>query len=260
MGHSSAIDDSELPPEPLIPGIYNYCDRWCERCVFSRRCRVFRDVRVMEDAVERGQDPVQVLSNLAVAEYAEADRERSPAERAEWDDLMARANAMLTELDAEDAVARFKRREAWIEAQPVTGSSRAYGRLAIDVCVPLQQLLPPGSDVARAAIDTVLHLAALIPAKVFRALTGLEAGASSEDDWDAARLDDANGSAKVVRLAIAESREAWAALCEVPAIAGVPESMQNRLCEMDAELARLFPGAPAFVRPGFDDGGASVWE
>lgn len=244
----------------MIPGIYNYCDRWCERCVFSGRCRVFRDVRVMEHALERGQDPVEVLSNLAVAEYAEADRERSPAERAEWDALMARANAILTDLDAGDADARLKRRDAWIEAQPVSRNSREYGRMAIDVCVPLQAMLPAGADVVRAAIDTVLRLAALIPAKVFRALTGLEAGAASDDDWDAARLDDANGSAKVVRLAMAESREAWAVLNNEPAIDGVAQSMIGRLGEMDAEVARLFPGAPAFVRPGFDDGGAGVWE
>jgi len=92
----------------------------------------------------------------------------------------------------------------------------------MDVCVPLQDMLGSSSDVARQAIDTVLHLAVLIPAKVFRALTGLPAGGSGEEDWDAARLDDANGSAKVVRLAIAESREAWAALADLPAFAGVP--------------------------------------
>ena len=260
MAHSFPIDDAELPPEPMIPGVYNYCDRWCERCVFSRRCRVFRDARTMEQALERGQDPVQVLSNLAVAEYAEAERERSPAVRAEWDELMARANAMLKELDAGDAAARLERRDAWIEAQPVIRNSREYGRVAIDVCVPLRDMVPAHGDVVRAAIDTVLHMATLIPAKVFRALRGFEAGEPSDDDWDAARLDDANGSAKVVRLAIAESREAWALLSDVPAIALVSESLVSRLGEMDAELLRLFPGAPAFVRPGFDDGGAFVWE
>ncbi len=24
--------------ENFIPGIYNYCDRWCERCPFTDRC------------------------------------------------------------------------------------------------------------------------------------------------------------------------------------------------------------------------------
>ena len=25
----------------FIPGIYNYCDRWCERCPFTLRCMVY---------------------------------------------------------------------------------------------------------------------------------------------------------------------------------------------------------------------------
>ncbi|MCB0550950.1 MAG: hypothetical protein KDD19_25495 [Phaeodactylibacter sp.] len=24
-----------------IPGIYNYCDRWCERCSFTSRCLLY---------------------------------------------------------------------------------------------------------------------------------------------------------------------------------------------------------------------------
>lgn len=27
--------------QDFIPGIYNYCDRWCERCALSARCRVY---------------------------------------------------------------------------------------------------------------------------------------------------------------------------------------------------------------------------
>jgi hypothetical protein len=112
MAHSFPIDDAELPPEPMIPGVYNYCDRWCERCVFSRRCRVFRDMRLMERAVECGQDPAQALSGIAEAEYREAERERSPAEREERDDVLARARAILTDLDLEEADADLKRRDA----------------------------------------------------------------------------------------------------------------------------------------------------
>jgi hypothetical protein len=28
--------------ENLIPGIYNYCDRWCSKCNFTDRCRLFQ--------------------------------------------------------------------------------------------------------------------------------------------------------------------------------------------------------------------------
>ena len=31
----------EMMDDPrLISGIYNYCDRWCERCAFVERCAV----------------------------------------------------------------------------------------------------------------------------------------------------------------------------------------------------------------------------
>src|SRR5687767_1218937 len=31
-------------PAGNIPGIHNYCDRWCERCFFTSRCAVYADV------------------------------------------------------------------------------------------------------------------------------------------------------------------------------------------------------------------------
>jgi hypothetical protein len=32
----------KLAKDPrFIPGIYNYCDRWCERCAFTSRCMTY---------------------------------------------------------------------------------------------------------------------------------------------------------------------------------------------------------------------------
>src|SRR5947209_6260485 len=45
-------DLDRLAEDPrFISGIYNYCDRWCERCPFTRRCMVY----AMEEA--EGTDP-----------------------------------------------------------------------------------------------------------------------------------------------------------------------------------------------------------
>ena len=44
----------ELARDPrFIPGIYNYCDRWCERCPFSNRCLNY----AMELEEPNGDDP-----------------------------------------------------------------------------------------------------------------------------------------------------------------------------------------------------------
>jgi len=43
----------------FIPGIYNYCDRWCERCDFSNRCSVFaseKDFERIADAPEEERE------------------------------------------------------------------------------------------------------------------------------------------------------------------------------------------------------------
>ena len=34
-------DDFEMPDGDFIPGIYNYCNRWCERCIYTDKCRTF---------------------------------------------------------------------------------------------------------------------------------------------------------------------------------------------------------------------------
>lgn len=41
----------------FIEGIYNYCDRWCERCPFASRCLNYAQLQMMED--ERGFDPTE---------------------------------------------------------------------------------------------------------------------------------------------------------------------------------------------------------
>src|SRR5439155_24301861 len=36
-----------------IDGIFNYCDRWCERCPFTSRCRSFDMEKRMRKIIER---------------------------------------------------------------------------------------------------------------------------------------------------------------------------------------------------------------
>ncbi len=64
--------------ENFIPGIYNYCDRWCERCPFTDRC--------MNYAMEKrrwGDNPprdIQGYRNFAYPRpfAAAAEANRSP--------------------------------------------------------------------------------------------------------------------------------------------------------------------------------------
>jgi len=44
---------TELANNPdLISGIYNYCDRWCERCPLTSRCLVYATEQEDNDSPE----------------------------------------------------------------------------------------------------------------------------------------------------------------------------------------------------------------
>jgi len=43
---------------PFIAGIYNYCDRWCERCPLSHRCLT----HAMEKAADDGDVAARAYS------------------------------------------------------------------------------------------------------------------------------------------------------------------------------------------------------
>ena len=66
---------------------------------------------------------------------------------------------------------------------------------------------------------------------------------------------DWNGSSKVARLDIAESRVAWSLLLtagHAPADSPMRQLLEQ-LDRIDAGIADRFPRAMEFVRPGFDD-------
>ena len=103
------------------------------------------------------------------------------------------------------------------------------------------------------ALDTVEWYAFRVASKTRRALTGFALrGEDDEADWVQS---DWNGSAKVARLEIRESRDAWEALLRAGgAAADSPlRALITHLEQLDAKVAQAFPHAMEFVRPGFDE-------
>jgi hypothetical protein len=41
----------------FIVGVFNYCDSWCKRCIFTSRCHVFADIALHEDANDACRNP-----------------------------------------------------------------------------------------------------------------------------------------------------------------------------------------------------------
>ena len=223
---------------PLIPGIYSYCDQRCERCRFAQRCLSYLERQRFENG------------ELDLDDEPDADLSLLPAGLAGYSALESTLSAMTPEdsvrLDSGSDVSRER-----LHAHPLVIAARQYALTAWKVTGALWAYVQKRGDPAVLdAVESVAALADVVASKTYRAVSG-----SLDPGFDARDVaSDANGSAKIARLVVDESRRAWRTLIEVdrPADGGVPERLIRALDEIDVGLAARFPRAMDFVRPGFD--------
>jgi hypothetical protein len=252
----------------FIPGVYNYCDHWCERCRFQTRCRLYRDLQRFQAAPDAGEAALRAVAEEDDEPEDEEETTVSPRERAEFLALIQEANKEPSPEEAARIRAACERYRELKSSHPLTLQAREYADIASNVTTVIRPVLDSRADpLALAAIETIDRFDHYIAVKTWRATAGLvgERFTLDDDDEDDDEFSnkpsnlqaDCNGCAKLVRLMIAESREAWQVLMHVQTIAadGVPGAMVRRLSELDARVAAAFPRAMEFMRPGFDDGG-----
>lgn len=221
----------------FIVGVYNYCDRWCERCAFTGRCRVFADEQRM--AFE--------LAGTGMATQTPGGRDSTPVLRS-LGALVATMEEMpddLTAVSGNDEEERTRWPRLTDEESALVERVMAVGERLWNAAVPE----PPADDPQlKDAIATIHHFAFFLCPKVHRALEGRER--CEEDGLQS----DALGSAKVALLAIEQVSDAWLRLAEggvVAVTAAAP--VLTELQAIARELERRFPRARDFVRPGFDE-------
>ncbi|RYZ22333.1 MAG: hypothetical protein EOO16_09605 [Chitinophagaceae bacterium] len=248
--------------EANIPGIYNYCDRWCERCPLTMRCAVFEmntelDADAGEPEVEEmlGELGSRLAGALLLLEESAARWEVAPFE-----------NSPEAEAGFAGQQAPF---ESGLDASPLLQACNEYAETVELLFAEIGAWDSQGRELARAAalgiktIDQGLaeidllsdcrHVLAwyqrFIGVKFRRALQGRLSG----DAGDQGHQSDWNGSAKVALAAVERSRLALTSLLRL-----LPD--EDRVLGLLALLARIerlgrteFPDADSFRRPGFDD-------
>jgi hypothetical protein len=250
-----------------IAGIFNYCDRWCERCAFTGRCLNFAlDEQEPEEAPE------------------EAPRQES-SKGAFWGKLrgtFASTTELLRQIAVESRIG-LDSREPPLSSRPASSSAeesvsnacvcsaRAYAALADGMLDFAEQAareqdqqyqlqVEAGIIIARAGdvftplqnqIEVVRWYQHQIGVKLQRAVRGrLKAGDGANPEFKR----DADGSAKVALIGIDRSISAWAGLRRLVA------EREDEILDLLVDLQRLrravehdFPDARDFVRPGFDE-------
>jgi len=254
----------------LIPGIYNYCDRWCARCAFTRRCLTYR-VDAEAAAEPRGGEPgeddgLQALTeslSLAtelleeIAEEEGIDLSADPGESEEGDRAALSLRSDEVERFVRGALDYAQEVDAWFGANQdaLEGKAEELTRQA-RLDLPGTQPARDGLEI-REALEVIRWYQYFIYFKIARALTGVTEEPDPALEWHASAdaAYDSDGSAKVALVAMDRSIDAWTRIRKHF------DHLEDSILDPLARLGRLleetetrFPRARAFRRPGFDDG------
>jgi len=221
----------------FIVGIFNFCDRWCEACAFTSRCRLFADVAEIQASL----DP-----NLKVVVDAPVLPQEAPPPPPRWmEEMLQEMNEAATSLAVgqEDLPSQRQPPEEHviIETRARRYCFQVHSWLTAHSYAPLNPIDP-------CAVIGWFHT--MIPAKVHRAIHGLAEDWPDERDGTA----DHEGSANVALLGIDRSHAAWLELVErgIAAQRDVAPFIEA-LVWLGEALEQVFPNARAFVRPAFDE-------
>jgi hypothetical protein len=250
----------------LISGVYNYCDRWCERCPLTARCLSFHTERrrgAAQNAGSRDLDNERFWDGLALAFAATLRMIRRDAKKRGID---LESPELRAEVEREE---RNRSRAAARAGSALQRSTTAYwkaGKKLLEALAPALKetdcalasearlgVGQPESTAAaiRDALEVVQWYLFFIEVKLHRAV-------SSSTDERREKIDgfprDSDGSAKVALIAIDRSIGAWAHLREHFSV-----EHGDAILDLLVKLERLrraaeakFPKARTFRRPGFD--------
>lgn len=247
-----------------IPGIYNYCDRWCERCQFTSRCLNFQMGEEMQEGKEineiNNKEFWKHMANIFVITHEMLD------------DMAKEQGIDLSKIEyTEEDKKRDSDRKESVRNHPCAVASHEYYEVVDnwfkeheflfkekedELNEQLMMELPSANPEQEAvtikdAVEVITFYLMFINVKLMRALHGkFEDRYELPDDLPK----DSDGSAKIALIAIDRSISAWGKLLK-----HFPNS-EDEILNILVLLERLrnmsekeFPDARKFVRPGFDE-------
>ncbi len=256
-------DLKKLAENPrFISGIYNYCDRWCERCPFTERCLNFAmsedqfadpEARDLENEVfwKKLSETFQVTLDLVkeMAEQAGVDLDSLDIKEAREEENYKNEVAESHKC-SRAAKAYLKMVDHWFDsAMEMFGQKEDEPDL--QTRSKIASVPASSEDTAPEEVTRVIRwYQHQIYIKLMRAIRGgLEEKSEEFDEFPK----DSDGSAKVALIGIDRSISAWGEMRSVfPMLENSILDILVHLERLRRETENTFPGAREFVRPGFD--------
>ena len=261
MNQEKIIKFAEDPKH--IPGIYNYCDRWCERCQFTSRCLSHsleedQNCRLEEiDQVnEKFWSSIENSFELALSLIKDLVQEAGI-------DLQSIVINEDIKIDNKVHLLTHKSMkyanmvDEWFENNQHTIENSLFQLKKctvkqISLRSHLKSIPPQTTGVSlQEVIEIINYYQYAITVKLSRAISSRDNGAKiSVEDIN----QDSNGSAKIALIEIDRSINAWSELLKYYEYKS-QEILKiiNYLKQIRECAEKEFPQARLFIRPGFDE-------
>lgn len=245
----------------FIPGIYNYCDRWCEKCSYTTRC--------LNYAMEKEDNPTNESYDLNNKKFWNKIHDAFQLAMEMIMDEADRLGIDLNNIDTAEFEAQEKRNQEKVESHPLSIESKKYFELVEKWFEESKNIIEEkASELVKIAewglearsekfavelndlTEIIRWYQLFIHVKLVRALHGKLSGEDDEEpEWS-----DADGSAKIALISIDRSIAAFGKLIEI--FPGEEDNLLNILLilsRLSRMTEKVFPNARSFKRPGFDD-------
>lgn len=249
-----------------IPGVYNWCDRWCEKCRFNERCSLYAKEKedfLREEEEEMDADAFMEMVSKNIAEAVDLlhkiaeekgidlqEMQQSEENKKSWEEMKKQEEALDNHPLVQKSFEYLDISRAWLASERI--KSRLE-QLEKEVELGLKNDAEGLTEFnqIKEALETVQWFQTMIPVKNKSALNSkLE-----KDFWDSYPVEERhyNGTAKLALLCIVKSMEAWESLMKwMPDEDGILDCLAS-LQQMKSIINEEFPEASKFIRPGFDD-------
>lgn len=247
-----------------IEGIYNYCDRWCERCTFTSRCAVYEDESTLApealdmqnkafwDKVGQNFDKAHEILQKAAAHFG-VDLENLPEESEETQKQRERIKLESREHPISELTFRYSTiAREWLKTQPGMLDRLDMLKQELTLGTESTEGAKKETETIKDSLAVIQWYHSFIHVKLMRAIMGKLNDHDGQEEYGF--QSDFDGSAKIALIAIERSMRAWTSLFGI-----LPEKEDDflKVLSMLAKIKTLvreaFPKAESFVRPGFDE-------
>jgi hypothetical protein len=246
----------------FIPGIYNYCDRWCERCTKTDFCSLY-SVEQESLPPERKLDPdseefwshISDMMKIAIemlkdmAEEQGIDLSEEPDQSEIEKEVKAKEKADTHPLTG-ISMNYLKTSKEWLNTNRETiavlsDELQREAELEIDI-----ERTKEKADEIKDYLNVIQWYMLQIPVKIKRAVRQPVFDFFDEEPIQ----NDQNGSAKVALIGTERSIAAWYGLLSI--MSEHEDSILSQLVSLEKirkGIEEHFPDVHQFVRPGFDE-------